>query len=87
MTAPPPGPPRGEQQGRLNAEFCQADIFGFLQTLTEHYGDVVAFDLGSKPYIFVGGAAQVHELFSGMRRACASRSSSRIPIAAIGATA
>ena len=64
MTAPPPGPPRGEQQGRLNAEFCQADIFGFLQTLTEHYGDVVAFDLGSKPYIFVGGAAQVHELFS-----------------------
>jgi cytochrome P450 len=64
MAAPPPGPPRGEQQGRLNAEFCQADIFQFLQTLAEHYGDVVGFDLGSKPFIFVGGAAQVHELFS-----------------------
>jgi enediyne biosynthesis protein E7 len=64
MAARPPGPPRGEQQGRLNAEFCQADIFGFLQKLTENYGDVVGFDLGSKPYIFVGGAAQVHELFS-----------------------
>jgi cytochrome P450 len=69
MAVPPPGPPRGEEQGRLNAEFCQVDIFRFLQTLAEHYGDVVGFDLGSKPYIFVGGAAQVHELFS-RREAC-----------------
>jgi cytochrome P450 len=53
----------------LNAEFCQADIFRFLQTLAEHYGDIVGFDLGSKPYIFVSGAAQVHELFS-LREAC-----------------
>jgi cytochrome P450 len=69
MAAPPPGPPRGEQQGRLNAEFCQADIFRFLQTLAEHYGDVVGFDLGSKPYIFVNGAAQVHDLFA-QREVC-----------------
>ena len=53
----------------MNAEFCRADLFRFLQTLAEQYGDVVGFDLGSKPYIFVGGAAQVHELFS-RREAC-----------------
>jgi cytochrome P450 len=63
MAAPPPGP-KGEELGRLNAEFCQADIFGFLQALAEQFGDVVGFDLGAAPYIFVSGAQQVHELFS-----------------------
>jgi cytochrome P450 len=63
MAIPPPGP-KGEQFGRLNAEFCQADIFGFLQTLAEQFGDIVGFDLGATPYIFVSGAQQVHDLFS-----------------------
>jgi enediyne biosynthesis protein E7 len=63
MATPPPGP-KGEELGRLNAEFCQADIFGFLQALAEQFGDVVGFDLGASPYIFVSGAPQVHELFS-----------------------
>jgi cytochrome P450 len=53
----------------LNYEFCQADIFGFLKALAEHYGDVVGFDLGGLPYIFVNGALQVHELIS-QRKAC-----------------
>jgi cytochrome P450 len=68
MATPPPGP-KGEQLGRLNYEFCQADIFGFLKALAEHYGDVVGFDLGRLPYIFVNGALQVHDLFS-QREAC-----------------
>src|ERR1700759_4264037 len=63
MATSPPGP-KGEQLGKLNYEFCRADIFGFLKALAEHYGDIVAFDLGSLPYIFVNGALQVHELFS-----------------------
>jgi enediyne biosynthesis protein E7 len=68
MAKPPPGP-KGEQLGRLNYEFCRADIFGFLKALAEHYGDVVGFNLGGLPYIFVNGALQVHELFS-QREAC-----------------
>jgi cytochrome P450 len=63
MVKPPPGP-KGEALGRLNAEFCQADIFGFLQALAEQFGDVVGFDLGAAPYIFVSGSRQVHDLFS-----------------------
>jgi enediyne biosynthesis protein E7 len=63
MATPPPGP-KGEQLGRINYEFCQTDIFGFLKALSEQYGDVVGFDLGGLPYIFVNGARQVHELFS-----------------------
>ncbi len=63
MARQPPGP-KGEQLGRLNAEFCRTDIFGFLRKLAEHYGDVAAFDLGTRPYVFVSGAAQVHELFA-----------------------
>jgi cytochrome P450 len=63
MATPPPGP-KGEQLGRLNYEFCQIDTFGFLKALAGQYGDVVGFDLGGLPYIFVNGARQVHELFS-----------------------
>lgn len=61
--AAPPGP-TDEQFGRLNAEYCHADTFGFFSTLVEQYGDIVGFSLGARPYIFVNGALQVHELFS-----------------------
>jgi len=62
MAIPPPGP-KGEQLGRLNYEDCRADIFGFLKRLVAQYGDIVAFDLGRSPYIFINAAAPVHELF------------------------
>jgi cytochrome P450 len=68
MATPAPGP-KGQQLGRSNYEFCQADAFRFLKALADQYGDVVGFDLGGLPYIFVNGARQVHELFF-QREAC-----------------
>jgi enediyne biosynthesis protein E7 len=68
MATPPPGP-NGQQSGGSSYERCQADIFGFLKALADQFGDVVGFELGGLPYIFVNGARQVHELFS-QREAC-----------------
>jgi enediyne biosynthesis protein E7 len=62
MARPPPGP-KGESQGKLNYDFWQTDMFGFLAALAEHYGDIVGFDLGRSPCILVNGAQQVRELF------------------------
>jgi cytochrome P450 len=68
MATPPPGP-AGGSFGRLNYQFWQADMFGFLSTLAEQYGDVVGFDLGRSPCILVNGASQVRELLF-EREAC-----------------
>lgn len=68
MATTPPGP-KGESLGRLNYEFWCADKFGFLTTLTEHYGDIVGFDLGRSPCILVNGPLQVRKLFF-EREAC-----------------
>jgi cytochrome P450 len=62
MGAQPPGP-KGDRLGKLNYEYWQADIFGFLRTLADCYGDVVGFDLGRSPCILVNGALQVRALF------------------------
>jgi cytochrome P450 len=60
--APPPGP-KGERLGQLNFQAWRSDMFGFLTTLAERYGDVVGFDLGRSPCILVNGASEVRELF------------------------
>jgi cytochrome P450 len=62
MPTPPPGP-RGEILGRLNYDFWRSDMFGFLATLAESYGDVAGFDLGGSSCILVNGASEVRELF------------------------
>jgi cytochrome P450 len=62
MASSPPGP-KGEHLGKLNYDFWRTDMFGFLAALSEHYGEVVGFDLGRSPCILVNGAQQVRELF------------------------
>jgi cytochrome P450 len=68
MATPPPGP-KGGSFGRLNYQFWQADMFGFLSALAGQYGDIVGFDLGRSPCILVNGASHVRELFF-EREAC-----------------
>jgi enediyne biosynthesis protein E7 len=68
MATLPPGP-TGPHFGQLNYALYRADMFGFLRILSEHYGDVVGFDLGRSPCILVNGAPQVRELFF-EREAC-----------------
>ena len=61
MATLPPGP-RGEQWGKLNYQHWNADMFGFLSSLCERYGDIVGFDLGRAPFILVNGGPQVRTL-------------------------
>jgi cytochrome P450 len=62
MAKPPPGP-----DGKH--EVWRPDMFEFLTSLVERYGDVVRFNLGRSPCILVNGAPQVRELFF-EREAC-----------------
>jgi cytochrome P450 len=61
MSPPPPGP-TGDDWGRRNYEFWRADMFAFLNSLCERYGDIVSFDLGRSRYILVNHAPSVREL-------------------------
>jgi cytochrome P450 len=62
MAILPPGL-TGPHFGQINYAFYRTDMFGFLTVLAEHYGDVVAFDLGDMRCILVNGADEVRRLF------------------------
>ena len=68
MAMPPPGP-TGDDWGKRNYEFWQADMFGFLKALAERHGDVVSFDLGRTIDQNAARAPEVRELFF-EREAC-----------------
>ncbi|MEX0277217.1 MAG: cytochrome P450 [Ruegeria sp.] len=58
----PPGP-SGAQHARLNAEFFKRDSLGFLGQLSDTFGDVASFDLGTGPIVLVNDADVVRDLF------------------------
>lgn len=66
MTPVQPKMPQGPdstEHAKLNARFFQRDPLGFLDMLSQTYGDMVRFNLGTGPIVLINDTALVRELF------------------------
>ncbi len=62
QTKAPQGPDSAEHI-KLNASFFRRDPMGFLETITQNFGDIARFDLGSGPIVLINDADLVREVF------------------------